>query len=344
MEKKLDSIKKRKIEHLTIFQNEDVHFHKSAGFENYNLLHNSLPEQNFDNIDISEHFLGYKLDFPFLINAITGGAKKGEILNKELALIAKKQNIAFALGSLRPCFEDESTLDSYSIVKKIAPNIPVLGNIGGQQLLDYDIEKIERILLQIKADALTIHLNPIQEALQPEGDKNFIGISSKIKEIAKILSKPIIIKEVGFGLPLKNINELSVAGIKWFDISGAGGTSWAKIEKNRNNVDIDRDVAEEFAEFGIPTAELLQQAVQIKDVNIIASGGLNSGINFTKAIAMGAKIGGSAGKILKVWNEDGNKSVEHLIQVYKRTLKVALFITGCQNLTEFRKNENIKKC
>ena len=338
------NIKKRKAEHLDIFRDKNVSFSKTSGFENFSLLHSSLPEQNIDNIDITENFLGYKLDFPFMINAITGGEKKGKLLNKELASIAGKYKIAFALGSLRACFEDKEAIASFAIAKKVSPNIPVLANLGGQQLLEYNIREIEDILAQIQADALTIHLNPIQEALQPEGDKNFIGISAKIKEIAKVLSKPIIVKEVGFGLPLKNIRELADNGIKWFDISGAGGTSWAKIEQNRNTMDVNIALAEEFAEFGIPTAELLAKAVKVKNVNIIASGGLNRGLDFAKAIAMGAKLGGSAGEILKKWNGNGKKSVENLIELYKKTLKIAVFITGNKNLIEYRNNHNIERC
>jgi isopentenyl-diphosphate delta-isomerase len=341
---KKENIQKRKMEHLNIFRNEDVHYRKSAGFEKFHLLHNSLPEQNLDDIDISVDFLGYKLDFPFLINAMTGGGEAGGELNLRLAEIAETHRVAFALGSLRPCFKNKKSLKDYTHLKEISPNVPLIGNLGGQQLLEYDIQQIEDILFQINADALAIHLNPLQEALQPEGDTDFIGITEKIKYFAQNLSKPLIIKEVGFGLPLKNITELAAFGVKWFDLSGAGGTSWAKIEKQRNHSSVAIAVAEEFAEFGLPTAELLEKAVKITGVNIIASGGLNCGLDFVKALALGAKIGGSAGKVLQAWNKAGETGVAELLKIYQETLKIAVFITGCQNLNSFQSRKYIERC
>ena len=338
------SIKNRKIEHLQIFKNEDVQFHKSAGFENFRLIHNSLPEQNFDDIDISYDFLGYKLSMPFIISAITGGMETGKRLNLILSEIANKHKVAFALGSMRPCFESRMAIKTFSIVKYTSKDIPVIANLGGQQLLEYSIDQIENVIGEVDVDALAIHLNPLQEVLQPGGDKNFIGITDKIIEIASALSKPIIVKEVGFGLPVKNILELSKHGIQWFDIAGAGGTSWAKIEKFRNQSEMSFKIAQEFDEFGIITSELLQKVSEMDFVNIIASGGINKGLDFAKAIAMGAKLCGSAGKILENWNKDGSKAVEKMIKVYYETLKIAVFITGCNNLKNFRKINNIEKC
>lgn len=343
MNHKPNKIKDRKREHLNIFATEDVNFSKSNGFENFRLVHTSLPEIHFDKIDTSEKVFGYTLDFPVMISAITGGESKGEEINKALAQIAEKKKIAFGLGSLRPCFYNNKALLTFAIAKKVAPNIPVIGNIGGQQLLEHDIAAIHAILYEIQADALAIHLNPLQEVLQPEGDRNFIGIKSKIKEVVKNISLPVIIKEVGFGLPVRTIKELSQIGTEWFDIAGAGGTSWAKIEKHRNSNPVDIAVADEFSEFGVPTAEILSEAMKINGVNIIASGGINSGLDFTKAIAMGAKIVGSAGKILKTWNDQGAEGVEQLLDIFKKTLQIGLFMTGCKNLDEFRNFKNIEK-
>ena len=339
-----NSIKNRKIEHLDIFGTKDVQFQKTSGFEYFRLIHNSLPEQNFDKIDIRQDFFGYKLSMPFLINAITGGMEIGEKLNSQLSEIANRNKIAFALGSMRPCFNKKEAIKSFSKISNTTEGIPVIGNLGGQQLLEYSTNQIENVIGEVKIDAMQIHLNPLQEALQPDGDKNFIGITEKILDIAEVLSKPIIVKEVGFGLPVKNIIELSKSGIEWFDIAGAGGTSWAKVEKHRNRSEVDFQIAQEFDEFGIPTAELLQKVVDMENVNIIASGGINRAMDFAKAIAMGAKICGSAGKILENWNFGGSDAVERMLQVYKETLKIAVFITGCKNLIEFREIENIDRC
>ena len=338
-----DIIQKRKYEHLEIFKNEDVTYGFSSGFENYQLIHNSLPEQDFNEIDISQEFLVYKLDFPFIINSITGGEAKGVVLNSELSDVAKRMNVAFALGSIRPCLENEQLIDDYTLIKNNTPNIPVLANLGGQQLLEYSFTHLETILKAIKVDALIIHLNPIQEILQPEGDRNFIGIKEKIIETANCLSIPVVIKEVGFGLALKNIQELSGSNISWFDISGSGGTSWAKIEKFRNKSEIDKCVAEEFTEIGIKTADLLHEVVELPSANIIASGGINQGLDFAKAIGMGAILVGSAGHILKAWNKNGKNGVIKMLEIFKKTLKIAVFITGCNNLVEYRKIKNIRK-
>jgi len=334
---------KRKAEHLKIISNSNVNFdQKTTGFENYQFIHNSLPEINFDDIDISEEFLGYKLSFPFLINSMTGGEKNGEELNRVLSKIANDEEIAFALGSIRPCLENSKTIKSYAITRQIAPDTPILGNIGAAQLLTYPAEIIRNVLNEIDVNGLCIHLNPLQEVLQPEGDKNFSGVTGKIKTLAEYLDIPIIIKEVGFGLPIQNIQDLKSFGIKWFDVSGAGGTSWAKVERHRNDNLINKKVAEEFAEFGLPTAEIISQAINIKDINLIASGGINSGITFAKAIAMGARLGGVAGALIQSWNKDGVSGIQNLIKIYKKTLKICLLITGKEKLDDFR-NTTLKK-
>ncbi|MBN2279491.1 MAG: type 2 isopentenyl-diphosphate Delta-isomerase [Candidatus Marinimicrobia bacterium] len=341
---KFEAIKNRKTEHLDIFEKEDVNFQNSSGFEKYRLIHDSLPEQNFEEVDVSQDFLGYQLSMPFMVSAITGGFEKGTVLNQQLSEVASRHNIAFALGSMRACFENHHLIKSFAQIKANNQVIPIIGNIGGQQLLDYTITQIEDIVESTKIDALAIHLNPLQEVLQPEGDKKFAGIKDKILKISETLTRPIIIKEVGFGLPIKNILELSARGINWFDLAGSGGTSWVKIEKHRISSSVNQKTAEEFEEFGIPTAEILEKAVKIDHINLIATGGINRALDFAKAIALGAKLSGSAGKILNCWNTGGSKAVDEMLKVFYNTLKISVFITGCKNLEEYREFSNIEPC
>ncbi len=343
MPKQRPKITQRKLEHLKIFRDKDISFQKSNGFSNYRLRHTSLPELNLEEIDIATEFLGYELAMPFMISAITGGESEGRELNRNLAKIAAEKKVALALGSMRPCLENKERVKTFSIAKEIAPDTPVIANIGGQQLLDYELDLLAERLADIQVDGLAIHLNPLQEALQPEGDKNFVGIKEKIASAVEELSLPIIIKEVGFGLTARNIQELSLKGIDWFDIAGAGGTSWAMIEKYRTENLVDMAVADEFSDFGISTAELLQNSVGIKGVNIIASGGINRALDFAKAVAMGAKLCGSAGEILRQYNAKGIKGVKQMLDIFRKTLHIALFITGSKTLHDFQNNETIEK-
>ncbi len=281
---------------------------------------------------------------PFMISAITGGESEGHELNRNLAKIAAEKKVALALGSMRPCLENKDRIDSFSVAKKIAPGIPVIANIGGQQLLQYELPLINERLRVMQVDGLAIHLNPLQEALQPEGDKDFTGIKAKIARAVEELSVPVIIKEVGFGLTADDIKELSRLGIKWFDIAGAGGTSWAMIEKYRIKNPVDIAVADEFSEFGISTAELLVNSLGIKNANIIASGGINRALDFAKALAMGAKLCGSAGEILRQYNAKGTTGIEQMLDIFKKTLQIALFITGSKTLQDFQNNDTIEEC
>ncbi len=333
--------KQRKKEHLDIFRNENIRFDKKNGFEKYRLVHTALPEIDFDSIDLTTQFLGYPLSFPFMINPITGGEKNGKELNRILATVASKHKIAFSTGSIRPCLEDENALNSFSIAKEIAPNIPVIGNLGGQQLLEYSYTKIADLIERLQFDALTIHLNPLQEVLQPEGDREFHGIYDKILEINENAKVPILVKEVGFGLSVDDITKLAQGGISWVDIAGAGGTSWAKVEQFRGRTTRERQVAGEFANFGQSTAAALLDALSVRNINIIASGGLDNGLDVAKALAMGAHLVASAGAILDAYYVGGNEGLSELILRYKQTLKIAFFITGSKNLEDFQKLNNI---
>ncbi len=336
-------IQQRKQDHLRIVAEENVRFkHISAGFEHYRFVHNALPELNFSEIDSTTPFLGYSLGAPLVINPMSGGVDQGKALNRALAEVAQAEKIALGLGSLRPALEDETTLESFRVARESAPDIPILANIGAIQLKsDSNQDQLSQLLSQIGADALTVHLNPLQEVLQPEGEPNFAGVLRALEQARDRFGLPLIIKEVGCGLSKKVLQKLAEIGIKWVDVSGAGGTSFAQVEEKRSKDPVQKQVAKEFSEWGIPTVESLRLALGLQHLRVIASGGVESGIHFAKAIALGSALVGVAAPVLQAWHKKKAAGVQEMIQSYKETLKIAQFCTGCKSYLEFCGNLNI---
>jgi isopentenyl-diphosphate delta-isomerase len=332
----------RKAEHLNICLKDDICFrHLSAGFERYRFVHNALPEVDFDSVSVEQEFLGYQISAPLVICAVSGGNQQAAELNRTLALAAEQERIALELGSIRAAFEKDEALTSFKIARATAPHIPIIANIGAAQILDLDSRKLLELLHQISADALAIHLNPLQEALQPEGDHQFKGVSRAIEILKDTIDLPIIVKEVGFGLSSDVLKRLKKIGVQWVDIAGAGGTCWALVESKRIQNQADRRIAEEFSDWGIPTAEAIEAAVQIDDIKVIASGGIDSGMKFTKAIALGASLAGAALAFLQAWDRNGSVGVRDLIRIFRETLRLSIFATGCGDLGSFRANRKI---
>ena len=333
----------RKKEHLRIANDQPVHFHKlTTGFEDYHFVHNALPEINLKDVSLMSTFLGYELRSPLMISSISGGDEESKQLNRDLARAANRSGIALTLGSIRPALENPDCISSYQIAREEAPNIPIIANIGASQLVkEYKSKQLIKVLKQIKVDAISIHLNPLQEALQPEGEPHFKGVSRAIEILRETLPYPVIIKEIGFGLSLGVLRRLQKMGIQWIDVAGSGGTSWSRIEHHRTEAPDKRDIASQFFEWGIPTVEAIQNAVKVKQMNIIASGGLDTGLKFAKAIALGAKLAGAAKPFLKALNKGGVAAVCDLINVYSETLRIAMFCTGNQDLAGFRGNKTI---
>lgn len=336
-------IEKRKRDHLEIVCDKDVGYKKvSSGFENYRFIHNALPELDLDMVDVSIEFLGYSLNVPLMISGMAGGGENGNILNADLAKAANAEKVALGLGSIRPALENPAVISSYSIARKNAPDIPIIANLGAAQLRsNLSSDDLIHILKDIGADAIAIHLNPLQELLQPEGEPLFCGVSRAIEILKDTIPLPIIVKEVGFGLSFDVIRRLRKIGIEWIDIAGAGGTCWAKVEHHRAMNEFLRNLSQEFFEWGIPTAEVLVDAAKIKGVNIIASGGIDTGIEFSKAIALGATLSAAAKPFLHEWHRKNVDGVRERIRLFKETLRLALFCTGCASLNEFRGNSRI---
>lgn len=338
----VNKINQRKKDHLKIAVSDDSQT-GDAGFGRYRFLHNALPEINFDKINTSTKFLSKKVNYPLFISCMTGGVDEGERLNKNLAIAAEEKGIAFGVGSQRVAIE-HPRLKSLFNVRKYAPNVPVIANVGLVQLnYGFGLSEVQRIVDMVEADALAFHLNPIQEVIQPEGDRNFRDLLPKLEKIIKKLKVPVITKEVGFGLSDSVVKRLYKIGVRIFDTAGWGGTSWAAIEgKRRSGFD---ELGQLFGEWGIPTTESIKMCVNFKsklkakdqkEITIIGSGGVRSGIDIAKCISLGSDMVGIA-QPFAVSGLKSEKEVIKLIDELSYELKVAMFGVGSSNLRELRK-------
>lgn len=329
---------KRKLEHLKIALS-GVSQTGDNGLSRYRFIHNALPEVNFENIDTVVYFLKYKISVPLFISCMTGGILRGGKINKNLALAAQKQKIPLGIGSQRAAIEHPK-LEEFYKVRQFAPDIPIMGNIGLVQLnYGYGLKEFLKCVQMIDADALVVHLNPIQEAIQPEGDTNFENLLPKLEKIVKDFKFPIIVKEVGLGLSVDVIKRLYGIGIKYFDVAGWGGTSWPKVEALRGKSD--KSLGDLFGEWGIPTAEAIVAANEFKekhkDVTILGSGGIRNGVEIAKALALGADMVGIAAPFASAALKS-EIEVEKLIGKYKKELKIAMFGVGAKNVNTLKKD------
>lgn len=324
-------ISDRKLEHLLICKNYDVTYKKTTGFEDIELIHRALPELNKEEIDISTEVFGKKLESPLFITAITGGHPSAKNINKELAIIADNKKIGLGLGSQRAAIVNPGLNDTYTVVRDYAPDALLLGNIGAPQ-----IDLAEDAVGMLDADILAIHLNPLQESIQPEGDVNATGIVDSISEIVNSVSVPVMAKETGTGISSEDAITLENAGVNFIDVEGAGGTSWAAVETYR---DEDRYLGELFWDWGIPTAVSTVEVVNSVSVPVISSGGIRSGLDAAKAIALGADAVGMALPALQGAYK-GQDELIKLVDRFNESLKIAMFLVGAQNLEDL-KNSNL---
>ena len=305
----------------------------STGFDNYHFAHQALPEINFDEIDLSCQFLKKKLNYPILISSMTGGTAKAKIINQNLAQAAQKLGIAMAVGSQRIAIEKPKLASTFQ-VRKVAPDIILLSNLGAVQLnYGFGLKECHQAIKMIKADRLIFHLNPLQEVIQPEGNKNFSHLLKKIEKISKQLKSPVIVKEVGCGISSNIARSLLKAGIKTIDVSGQGGTNWAMIESLRYKKG--SELGKIFSEWGIPTAKAIAECNKIKGLTIIGSGGIRTGIHIAKALALGANIAGIALPLLQPATKSA-KAVEEKIKSLTLQLKITMFCLGVKNIKELK--------
>ncbi|OGU27680.1 MAG: type 2 isopentenyl-diphosphate Delta-isomerase [Ignavibacteria bacterium GWA2_54_16] len=346
----------RKQQHVEITLSKDVSFRgKTSGFERYEFVHNALPEVDFSEVNPSTVFLGKAVSLPFLISSMTGGYKDAERINRGLAEVCAQKNIAMGVGSQRQALEDPTHHRSYSVVREVAPDIPVFGNIGASEVARLkDASPLKRLADLIQADAFAVHLNPLQEFLQPEGDPRFRGVLDGIAMLVKNLGIPLIVKEIGAGISAAVARRLIEVGVRIIDVAGSGGTSWAGVEILRRNGEVKkrgpqggRDHAPVFWDWGIPTADALAQVVELKtrtrELFVIASGGLKNGLDVAKALALGAGLAGVARPMLKALEKGGIGGVSRELEAWEMELKGAMFLTGSKNLDDLQRQTLVRR-
>ncbi len=333
----------RKIEHLLLCVEKDVEAHKThqglraGGFDDIYLVHNCLPEIDKEALDLETEFLGRKLRAPLLIASMTGGHPDTKAVNAALAGAAEELGIGIGVGSQRAAIEDPGLEDSFRIVRDKAPNAFIYGNVGAAQLNEFGIEGIERAVEMIGADAMAIHLNFLQEAIQPEGNIDAKGCLAAIKKVCSELSVPVIIKETGAGISHSQAVAICDAGAAAIDVGGLGGTSWAGVETYRAQKRGDMlsyHLGNQFWNWGIPTAvSIVESSITVP---VIATGGIRSGIDVAKSLALGASLCSVALPLVAPALK-GNKDVVDRIKLVIEELKAAMFLCGCSNVEDFNK-------
>jgi isopentenyl-diphosphate delta-isomerase len=334
----------RKADHLKVCLEDDVQFRETtSGLEAYHFTHTCLPELNRDEIDISTTFLNRSLAAPILISSMTGGTELAKTINYRLAAIAQQYNLAMGVGSQRVAIENPSVADSFQI-RAIAPDALLFANLGAVQLnYRYGIDECFKAVELLEADALILHLNPLQEAVQTGGDTNFRGLLDKIAIVCDVLPIPVIAKEVGNGISAVMADKLISAGVAAIDVAGAGGTSWAKVEGGRAQDSKQRRLGATFADWGIPTADCITELRHTNpSIPLIASGGLRNGLDIAKAIALGADLAGLALPLLQAANESED-ALHTLVEILKAEITTVLFCTGTANLTQLKQSDALTK-
>lgn len=333
----LTRTQRRKKEHLELcLDSERVSGPSSTGLEAYRFIHNALPELDIDEIDLRTTFLGKPLKAPILISSMTGGFDLARKVNRNLAAAAQGLGLAMGVGSQRVAIEEPSASASFE-VRDIAPDILLFGNLGAVQLnYGYTVEHCRRAVAMIGADGLILHLNVLQEAVQPEGNRNFKGLGDKIAAVCRELEVPVVVKEVGNGISVDVARRLQRAGVKAIDIAGKGGTSWSAVEAQRAAKQGQRpDTA--FADWGIPTEEaLISVRKALPTIQLVASGGIRSGVDIAKAITLGADIAAFGQPLLAAALESSAKVVEQIAGIIHE-LKVSMLCAGAANLAELRR-------
>jgi isopentenyl-diphosphate delta-isomerase len=331
-------IENRKLDHIAISLKEQVESRVSSGFDDITPVHRSLPEVNLDEIDLSTSFFGKTLAAPIVIAGMTGGHKKAKRINENLAIAAQELGVAMGVGSQRAGIENPVLAETYSIAREVAPEAFLIGNLGAVQFAaDYTIENANSAVDMIEADALAIHLNPLQEAVQPEGDHNFRSCAEAIYSLKK-LKVPIIGKETGAGVSREDALLLEKAGVAGVDVGGLGGTSFSAVESFREGVD--RELAELFWDWGIPTAVSTVEVVENTKLSVISTGGVRSGIDIAKSLALGASAAGMALPVLKAAMKSTD-AVKDAINKVIEELKIAMFLMGAEDVKGLRQSELI---
>ena len=326
----------RKKDHVDLCVDADVTYRaKQAGFERVEFLHNALPELNLDEISTATTFLGRPASLPLMISSMTGGYGEAVRINRELAEVCEQLSIPMGVG-----LENSDFHESFRVVRKAAPSIAITANIGAAEAARQDVrDRIRSLIDLVEANALTVHLNPLQELLQPEGTTSFRGVLHGIGQLAATLSVPIIVKEVGAGISASVARRLLDAGVAVIDVAGAGGTSWAGVELLRNS---ERDAFEEFWDWGIPTVDCLTSIAPLKrdyTFALVASGGVRSGVDMAKSIGIGADMCAAARVLLQALLHEGQDALRARIALWQRQLRSVMFLTGSADIAQLQQAE-----
>jgi len=334
----------RKADHVRINLEENVAAKGvTSGFEEYRFVNSALPEIDLHDVDLSTEIFGRRLAAPILISCMTGGSEESRRINQVLARVAQANGLAMGLGSGRALLEHPELLPSFD-VRPLAPDVLLFANLGAVQLnRGYGIEECRRLVETLQADALVLHLNALQEALQPEGDACFAGLLSKIAALCAVLDVPVVAKEVGWGIAPDGVRQLFDAGVSAVDVAGAGGTSWSEVERHRITEPWQARVAAAFADWGIPTAECVRGATRVAGRGLIfASGGVRDGVDAAKALALGADLVGLAGPFLRAAGTD-RKTADALAREIVETLRIAAFGVGARSVDELRFSPRLRR-
>ncbi len=338
-------LERRKSEHLHINLEKDVSFPRlTTGLERYRFVHNALPDIALSEVDLTTAFLGKRLLMPLLISSMTGGTADAQRINYHLAEGAQAAGIALGLGSLRGAVEAHHLTDTFR-VRHLAPDVLLFANLGAAQLnTGFGLVECQRIVELVEADALILHFNPLQEALQTNGDTDWRGLLDKIEAICQGLDVPVVAKEVGWGISATVARRLVGAGVSVIDVGGAGGTSWSQVEMHRARTERQRRLCAQFADWGIPTAEALVEVRRaLPDIPVIASGGLRSGVDLAKVLALGADLGGLAGPFLKAANVSA-QAVTDLATEMADVLRRVMFCLGVANIESLKGTPSLRPC
>ncbi|BDQ02083.1 type 2 isopentenyl-diphosphate Delta-isomerase [Ignavibacterium sp.] len=342
MSESASNTSQRKSEHIRLCLTNEVSFRqKTNGFENYEFIHSAVTEVDINKISFQKKLFGKKINYPFLISCMTGGTTEAENINSMLAEVAEEIKIPIGVGSQRQALENAYFHNTYKVIRSKAKDVPVLGNIGAAQLVHLNVKEIQKLVDMLDADAFVVHLNPLQELLQPEGEPYFVGLLKKLESVCKKLSVPVIAKEVGSGIDKISAKKLLDVGVKGIDVAGAGGTSWAGVELIRKN-----EIENPFWDWGLPTAYCIRTVNELKknyNFLLIGSGGINSASEMAKAFSLGADLTASARIVLQKLMSEGQEQVKLMIESWFKYLREVMFLTNSQKLSDLQKNKIQKK-
>ncbi|MBL8208209.1 MAG: type 2 isopentenyl-diphosphate Delta-isomerase [Blastocatellia bacterium] len=337
-ESQASEIINRKQSHFDLCAQQNVEFKtKTTWLEHVELVHQPLTETLLDELDLSVEICGKRLRAPLVITAMTGGTPDTGKFNKEVAALADRLGLGFGVGSQRVMLNHPEVTDTFR-VREQAPNVLLLGNIGIAQARELSTAQLQKLANDIEADALCVHLNTAMEIVQQHGDRDFRGSLKAIERLIHELPVPIIVKETGCGFARETGEKLAAAGVQWIDVSGAGGTSWVGVETLRNRAL--QHLGEAFWDWGVPTAASVLELRGL-GINLIASGGIRTGMHAAKTIALGAQAAGVALPVLRAYVNSGIDAVEEYLLAMMTELRAAIMLCGCERVADMQANRAV---